>query len=142
MTGNRVFLRHYCVSLAGPDAVRAREPFAGDVRAARGFNGDIGICLARWRAGDAAPRRVARKSLFAAAGIVSVRNKTWTTDRASAAHAWERIAKHEHQDMCRLLSWADGSLEAAPGDLDVALSPSGIVSAVAERFAAEIGLWG
>ena len=47
--GNRVFLRHYCVPLSGPDALRNAEPFPGDSRAARGFNGDIGRCLDAWQ---------------------------------------------------------------------------------------------
>ncbi len=51
--GNRVFLRHYCVPLAGPDALRQPAPFPGDVRAARGFNGS-GFTL---RSGGQAPSR-------------------------------------------------------------------------------------
>lgn len=40
--GNRVFLRHYCVHVAGPDARATLSDFPADARAARGFNGDIG----------------------------------------------------------------------------------------------------
>lgn len=58
--GNRVFLHHYCVPVAGSDALRSREPFPGDARAARGFNGDIGRRLEVWRS-KADSRRVARK---------------------------------------------------------------------------------
>ena len=47
--GNRVFLRHYCVLLAGSDAHRPKHDFAGDRRAARGFNGDIAQHVQRWR---------------------------------------------------------------------------------------------
>ena len=36
--GFRVFLRHYCVHLAGPDPSAAFPAFPADVRAARGFN--------------------------------------------------------------------------------------------------------
>jgi hypothetical protein len=39
--GGRVFLRHYCVHLVGPDLHSALPDFTADVRAARGFNGDI-----------------------------------------------------------------------------------------------------
>jgi hypothetical protein len=35
--GYRVFLRHYCVHLAGPDPSIARAAFPADARAARGF---------------------------------------------------------------------------------------------------------
>ena len=86
--GNRVFLRHYCVHLAGPRHHRPAEPFAADRRAARGFNGDIARHAQRWRdaidRGDeptVVARRLARKTLLAVAGLVSVHDRTWTTDR-------------------------------------------------------------
>jgi hypothetical protein len=47
--GNRVFLRHYCVHLAGPDPAAALSAFPADARAARGFNGDLGWHRRRWR---------------------------------------------------------------------------------------------
>jgi predicted nucleotidyltransferase len=40
--GYLVFLRHYCVHLAGPDPRASLPAFPGDARAARGFNGDLG----------------------------------------------------------------------------------------------------
>ncbi|MGB3829872.1 MAG: hypothetical protein WA962_13965, partial [Ornithinimicrobium sp.] len=94
--GNRDFLRHYCAHLAGPDPASQWSAFPADVRAARGFNGDIGHVLDDWRAivrrrgedGQTAGmvgRRVARKSLLALAGLVSVTDGTWTTDRGTAA---------------------------------------------------------
>jgi uncharacterized protein len=100
--GNRVFLKHYCVLLAGPDRQAALPRAAADVRAARGFNGDIDRHYLGWRAslGDldgrvldvaALGRRVARKTLLAVAGLVSVHDTTWTTDRVSAAHRWSQL---------------------------------------------------
>lgn len=50
--GNRVFLRHYCVHLAGPDVGHDLCDFAADKAAARGFNGDIELCADRWRTGS------------------------------------------------------------------------------------------
>ena len=47
--GNRVFLRHYCVHLAGPDIGDGLPDFPADQAAARGFNGDIGLYADRWR---------------------------------------------------------------------------------------------
>jgi hypothetical protein len=47
--GYRVFLRHYCVHLAGPDPSATLPAFPADARAARGFNGDIGQHLRQWR---------------------------------------------------------------------------------------------
>lgn len=140
--GNRVFLRHYCVPLAGPDALRQPAPFPGDVRAARGFNGDIGIHLARWRAGALA-RQVARKTLVAAAGVVSIRRRIWTTDREIAARGWVEFEFEPERrgELASLLAWAENERAASAEELGDVLSPDGIVSAVADRFAAEIGLW-
>ena len=91
--GFRVFLRHYCIHLAGPDPSAAFPAFPADARAARGFNGDIAWHHRRWRqaleSGTAAEGllgvRGARKTLLTVAGLVSVRDRTWTTDRAPRA---------------------------------------------------------
>jgi anti-sigma regulatory factor (Ser/Thr protein kinase) len=98
-----VFLRHYCVLLAGSDAHRPKHDFAGDRRAARGFNGDIAQHVQRWRnaleADDDAgllAQRMARKSLLAVAGLVSVHDHTWTTDRETSAHRWSEIEPAQH----------------------------------------------
>lgn len=139
--GNRVFLRHYCVSLAGENALRQHAPFAGDARAARGFNGDIANHLARWRAGEANARQVARKSLVAAAGIISIHNRTWTTDRATAARGWIELEPDRSEEITQLLAWADGTPVASPDQLEAALAPDGIVAAIADRFASLVGLW-
>ena len=68
--GNRVFLRHYCVHLEGPNGQASLPDSAGDARAARGFNGDIGRHAQRWAAvldqgGDASVlgRRVAAQDI-------------------------------------------------------------------------------
>jgi hypothetical protein len=99
--GNRVFLRHYCVLLAGSDVHRPKHDLAGDRRAARGFNGDIAQHTRRWRnALDAREdagllaQRMARKSLLAVAGLVSVHDHTWTTDREASAHRWSESSQH------------------------------------------------
>lgn len=139
--GNRVFLRHYCVPLAGPDALRSPASFPGDARAARGFNGDIEIRLARWRHMSADARRVARKTLLAAAGVVSIRTGTWTTDRATAARSWGDFDLSRAAGMEALLGWADGAIAATPRELSTVLAPDGIVAEVADRFARDIGLW-
>jgi hypothetical protein len=139
--GNRVFLRHYCVSLAGPDGLRSPAPFQGDARAARGFNGDIGLRLAQWRAGSPRARSVARKTLVAAAGVVSVLDGTWTTDRAGAARRWGEIAPNRAREMAMLLSWAEDDRVASADDLAQALASGGVVAAVVDRFAAVAGLW-
>lgn len=82
--GYRVFLRHYCVHLAGPDPADLLPAFPADARAARGFNGDLGQHLRRWRqdleSGSVAAGllgvQAARKTLLAVAGLVSVVDHT------------------------------------------------------------------
>jgi hypothetical protein len=67
--GMRVFVKHYCVHLGGPNPSASLPTYPGDARAARGFNGDIALHLARWR--EAADhqdparlgRQLARKTL-------------------------------------------------------------------------------
>jgi hypothetical protein len=139
--GFRVFLRHYCVPISGPSRLRPTTPFPGDAKAARGFNGDIATHLASWRQSRPSARVIARKSLLAAAGVVSVRTRTWTTDRGTAAHAWARIDPARHGEIEELLAWATGGGAATPDQLTAALSPNGIVTAIVDRFASEIGLW-
>lgn len=95
--GNRVFLRHYCVHLVGPDPAAGLPDFPADARAARGFNGDLDQHLQRWREqhrnGDEAPAvvraRVARKTLLAVAGMVSVHDGVWTTDQGTGCSSLE-----------------------------------------------------
>jgi hypothetical protein len=144
--GNRVFLRHYCVLLAGPDVHRPQHDFAGDRRAARGFNGDIAQHARRWRnaldPGDEAglvAQRMARKSLLAVAGLVSIHDQTWTTDRETSADRWSEIAPEHHAGLARLMSWTstppDVPVETVRDVLD------GTVEAVVSAFSELIGLW-
>ena len=145
--GNRVFLRHYCVLLDGPDVHRPEHEFTGDRRVARGFNGDIGQHARRWRTaldagGDPAQlaRRVARKSLLAVAGLVSVHDHTWTTDRETSAARWAEIAPEHRVGLALLTSWVSTTSPAPPtevirGELD------GTVEAIVSTFGEMIGLW-
>lgn len=139
--GNRVFLRHYCLPLAGGNVLRPSGAFLGDARAARGFNGDIGIRLARWRSGSPTARSVARKTLFAAAGAMSVLNHTWTTDRRDAVRLWAGIEPARAPELAALVPWAEGEEEPATSELTEALSPGGIVRSVVEQFRSAVGLW-
>lgn len=145
--GGRVFLRHYCVHLAGPDLHSGLPDFPADARAARGFNGDIGDYAKRWRhelSGGADPavlgRRIARKSLLAVAGLVSVHDATWTTDRARAALRWGEIAPELAAELQTLLDWADGNVVPSGASLLSALD--GVVAQVIAAFSRSIGLWG
>ena len=144
--GNRVFLRHYCVPLAEPDAHRPQRDFPGDRRAARGFNGDIAQHARRWRtlldaSGEAGlvAHRMARKSLLAVAGLVSIHDHTWTTDRETGADRWGEIAPEHQAGLAQLMSWTpvtpEPSVESVRHVLD------GAVEAIVSAFGELIGLW-
>lgn len=144
--GGRVFLRHYCVHLEGPVVDVGAAGFPADRRAARGFNGDIARHITRWRAeldsgGAAGPlgRRVGRKTLLVLAGLVSVTDGSWTTDRQLAANRWAESHPEWADDLNRLLRWSDGASVATSDEVRGVLG--GIVSSVCTSFATEIGLW-
>jgi hypothetical protein len=147
--GFRVFLRHYCVHLAGPDPSAGLPAFPADARAARGFNGDISCYHRRWQralesataAADLLGVQAARKTLLAVAGLVSVHDRTWTTDRARAARRWGHIEPGLAAPLGQLLSWVAAERRPAPEEVRQALAGDGIVAAVVARFARLIGLW-
>jgi uncharacterized protein len=147
--GFRVFLRHYCIHLAGPDPSAAFPAFPADARAARGFNGDIAWHHRRWRqalesgtvAEDLLGVRAARKTLLTVAALVSVSDQTWTTDRARAARRWGEIEPDLAAPLGVLLSWATAERRPALGEVQLALAGDGVVAAVVDRFASLIGLW-
>jgi len=143
--GGKVFLRHYCVHLAGPDLQADLPDFPADVRAARGLNGDIARHAQRWRSrlgreDDPARlgRRMGRKTLLAVAGLVGVHDHTWTTDRARAAARWAEVEPPLADGLSTLLAWANGA-PAHRGAVADALD--GVVSGVVDSFEAAIGLW-
>lgn len=142
--GGRVFLHHYCVNLAGPNRDVANADFPADDRAARGFNGDIARHARRWHeaVADTSPeglgRRIGRKTLLAVAGLVSVHDQTWTTDREHAARRWSDIEPPRAEGLAQLLAWSEGrwapSREQVVDGLDT-------VDSIVATFAESIGLW-
>jgi uncharacterized protein len=135
--GNQVFLRHYCVQLSGPPRTDLSARYPADARAARGFNGDIARHARRWRRDRNVPaHRVARKTLLAVAGLVSVHDRTWTTDRARAARRWGEVHPELAADLATLVTWIESDRSAPTAMLD------GLVTAVVDAFSTEIGLWG
>ena len=143
--GFRVFLRHYCIHLAGPGHGHGLPRFPADARAARGFNGDIAQHAARWRDALAAGneprlgRLLARKSLLAVAGLVSIHDATWTTDRALAAHRWAEIEPELGPALHALLAWSDGLV--LPGCQAVRHMLDTTTPRITAAFAGTIGLW-
>lgn len=156
--GWRVFLRHYCLPLVGrtPDElVPGLEPaYAADARAARGFDGDLAQRLERWRvelddkttSTGLLAVRAARKTLLALAGLVSVHDSTWTTDRARAAGRWSGVEPAYAAELARLLGWS-ASARRPTGrrperrDLERALGDDGVVGMVAARYGVLVGTW-
>lgn len=149
--GNRVFLKHYCAWLAGPDVAASLPSYPGDKAAARGFNGDVAHHLARWRQAPAAldtgdtnrvntlARRIGRKTLFAVAGLVSIHDHTWTTDRETAARRWAQVRPDLDAHLDSLLAWGDGVGLAHHKDVGLILETT--VAAIVDDFETEIGLW-
>lgn len=144
--GGRVFLRHYCVHLTGPDLHSGLPEFAADARAARGFNGDIARSAGHWRIeldGGTDPvilaRRLARKTLLAVAGLVSVHDRSWTTDRAVAASRWAEIDPTLAGDLQQLLAWCGD--DATPHRSSVAAAITDVVPRIVACFEDAIGLW-
>jgi hypothetical protein len=144
--GLRVFLRHYCVQLAGEPRSDLAPAYPADVRAARAFNGDIVAHARRWQEGldeGTDPSRVgnvlARKTLLAVASLVSIHDATWTTDRAGAARRWAAIDPASAPDMPVLVDWTEGPAPASLHDVQRMLD--GTVARVATAFRETIGLW-
>lgn len=142
--GNRVFLRHYCLPLAGPDQLRGGPGFPADVRAARGFNGDLGQALARWRTADPSAqlgRAVARKSLLAAASLHSVLCQTWTTDRDTGATGWAQRRPDLGWAIDQLRLWTQNQPVARPDQVAAMIAPAGPTEQLLTEFEHHIGLW-
>lgn len=144
--GNRVFLHHYCVHFSGPPHHEGLRDYPADRRAARGFNGDFAHHAQRWRlaleSGDdhaALARRLARKSLLAVAGMVSIHDNTWTTDRGTAAHRWAEVEPELAGDLKELLSWSDG--QVVPTHAEVVRLLDGLIVHLIGAFESTIGLW-
>lgn len=158
--GNRAFLRHYCVHLTGPDVTAGWPAFPADARAARGFNGDLAAHHRRWTSDLAAidgmradgepievatralARRVARKTLLAAAGLVSVRHRTWTTDRVGAALRLAEDHPPLAAGLMELSAWSSSARPVHPGHVRRALDRGGAAHRIVDAFREEIGMWG
>jgi hypothetical protein len=145
--GGRIFVKHYCLHLWGHKLSVPSTPYPGDKRAARALNGDIAACYQRWRgieqqqSAEQLGRSVARKSLLAVAGLISVHDHTWCTDRLTSALRWIQLHPRWQLDCNRLIAWSDGSAIASKHELDELLAPSGLICAIVDQFRSSIGLW-
>ena len=84
-------------------------------------------------------RRIARKSLLAVAGLVSVHDHTWTTDRVSSARRWAAIEPDLSTDLDTLVTWIHG--DVAPTRHEVSHILAGFVNALVRSYSSIIGLW-
>ena len=84
---------------------------------------------------------MARKTLLAVAGLVSVNDKTWTTDRAGAARRWSVLHPELATPLAELIAWSEREQQVTTAHLEVALGDGGIVRQVEDSFALRIGLW-
>jgi hypothetical protein len=141
--GLRVFLRHYCVHLTGDDLANGLPEFLADTQAARGFNGDIAQHVERWKLelegdSDAARlgKRIARKTLLAVAGLVSIRDAAWSTDRRGCAARWNDL--DPDVPVATLVEWLD-SPPRDPAVIRRVLKET--VAPIVDAFESDIGLW-
>lgn len=145
--GLHVFLRHYCIYLYGQDVVDLKRSFPGDAKAARGFNGDIKNHYNQWCSeksqinSEMLGRRIARKTLLAVAGLVSVHDHIWTTDRKYGASRWGQINLQHQKSLEKLAAWSEGTKIASISEINEVLCHKGTIHSVAEDFQNNIGLW-
>src|ERR1700735_5107008 len=84
-------------------------------------------------------RPLARKTLLAVAGLVSIHDATWTTDRELAADRWAEIEPELQAALQALLAWSDG--HALPGGHEVQHMLDVPIPRIIAAFAETIGLW-
>jgi len=82
---------------------------------------------------------MSRKSLLAVAGLVSVHDHTWTTDRETSADRWSEIDREHHAGLAQLMSWTSITPEEPVETVRDVLD--GTVQAVVSAFSELIGLW-
>lgn len=76
----------------------------------------------------------------AMAGLVSITDETWTTDRRRAAQRWSHLQPEWAGEVMLLTDWSGGG--STPSATEVPLVLDGVIAAVVEQFGELIGLWG
>jgi hypothetical protein len=107
------------------------------------FNGDIADHHRRWEleVDDGADvcrlaTRIARKTLLAVAGLISLRDGTWSTDRRTSARRWNELEPGTPVEV--LVEWLDTPPSGMAAIHDVLEGP---VAEVVQAFRFEIGVW-
>lgn len=145
--GFRIFLKHYCAHLAGPDISSEFPEHPGGKLAARCFNGDIATHRDEWirELDDGAEpeelaRKIARKALLAVAGLVSVHDETWTTNRVSSAQRWAELRPELADDLSEVVLWSDSRFKELSKD-SIHVMLTGCITKIVDDFSERIGLW-
>ncbi len=92
-------------------------------------------------------RRVARKALLAVAGLVSVHDRTWTSDRSGTACRCAQLHPADAEGLERPSVWAGtSSPSASPVTADRealarALGDGDVAAHVVDAFRQDVGLW-
>lgn len=84
-------------------------------------------------------RLVARKTLLAVAGLASVHDAAWTTDRSDAVQRWSQVHPDLADGLEELLDWSTQRSNATSVRLTHHLATT--VEQIADQFAADVGLW-
>jgi hypothetical protein len=82
---------------------------------------------------------MARKTLLALAGLVSIHDGDWTTDREWGVRRWSEIEPDRADELDMLHAWSTGRPEIEARDVAAALD--GVVGHVIVRFREAVGLW-
>ena len=85
-------------------------------------------------------RRIARKTLLAVTGLVSIHDGTWTTARVAAARRFGVIQPRWADALGTLTAWGGGGAPR-PSRADVRHMLDGAVAAVVDEFESRIGRW-
>jgi uncharacterized protein len=72
------------------------------------------------------------------AGLVSIYDRTWTTDRSLAARRWGEVDATLAPGLAALRTWCD---DAGPTRSELAETLTTTVATIVAQFASEIGLW-
>ena len=77
--------------------------------------------------------------LLALAGLVSIHNDTWTTDRARAVERWSEIEPARADRLMSLLGWVDDRPDVDAATVAATLDDT--IEPIVQRFNDEIGPW-
>jgi hypothetical protein len=78
------------------------------------------------------------ESLLAVAGLVSIHDATWTTDREGSARRWAEIDPELGHDLDELVRWMDG--QTVPTRAELSRMLGGLIKELVRALDSSIGL--